>query len=86
MVIACDVAGPSVATGHPPVNVHLSQEPSYVNGEIWDEVQLQLDDVERHLQLLRYRVSSLSSAYAQFLDDLNDSQRQQQVSTIGHQE
>ena len=83
-MIACVVAGASVATGHPDVNVHLSQEPSHVNREIWDEVQLQLDDVERHLQLLRSRVSSLSSPCAQFWDDLKDTQRQQQVSTVGH--
>ena len=40
-----------------------------MNGEIWDEFHLQLDDVTRHLQLLRSRVSSLSSAHAQFLDE-----------------
>ena len=48
-----------------------------MNGELWDEVQLQLDDVARHLQLLRPRVRSLSTAYAQFLDDLKATQRQQ---------
>ena len=49
--------------------MHLSPEPSNVNGEIWDEFHLQSDDVDRHLQLLRSRVSSLSSAHAQFLDE-----------------
>ena len=52
-MIACDLAGASVAIGHPDVNVQLSQEPSRVNGDIWDELQSQLDDVARHLQLLR---------------------------------
>ena len=32
---ACVVACASVATGHSDVNVHLSQEPSHVNGEIY---------------------------------------------------
>ena len=68
-MIACDVAGVSVATRHADVNVHLSQEPSYVNGEIWDEFKSQLDDVARHLQSLRSRVSSLSRAHAQFWDE-----------------
>ena len=54
----CCVAGASVATGHPKVNVHLPQEPSDVNGEVWDELQLQLDDVAQHLHLLRSRVNS----------------------------
>ena len=56
--------------------MHLSQEPSHVNGEIWDEFHLQLDDVERHLQLLRSRVSSLSSAHAQISDEPEATQRQ----------
>ena len=76
-MIACDVAGASVATRHPPVNVQLSQEPAYMNGEIWEEFHLQLDDVARQLQLLRSRVSSLSSAYAQFSDWPEAAQRQQ---------
>ena len=33
-MIACVVACASVTTGHSDVNVHLSQEPSHVNGEI----------------------------------------------------
>ena len=57
--------------------MHLSQEPSRVNGDIWDELQSQLDDVARHLQLLRSRVSSLSSAHAQFSDETEGAQRQQ---------
>ena len=67
-MIACDVAGASVATRHPQVDVHLSQKTSYVIGEISDEFQSQLDDVARHMQLLRSRISSLSSARAPFLD------------------
>ena len=43
----------------------------------WDDVQSQLDDVARHLQLLRPRVSLLSSACAQFLADSKATQRQQ---------
>ena len=66
----------SVANGHLDVNVHLSQEPSYVNGEIFDEFHLQMDDVARHLQLLRSRVSSLSSAHAKFSAEPEAAQRQ----------
>ena len=76
-MIACVVAGASVATRHPYVNVQLSQEPSYMNGEIWEEFHWQLDDVERHLQSLRSRVSSLSSAHVQFSDEPEAAQRQQ---------
>ena len=46
----------SVATGHPKVNVLLPQERSYVNGEIWDDFQMQLGDVSQHVQLLWSRV------------------------------
>ena len=55
-----------------------------MNGDIWDELRSQLDDVARQLQLLRYRVSSLSSAYAQFLDDLKATQQHQLFNTVGH--
>ena len=60
------MAGASVAIGHLEVNVHLYQELSYVNGEVWDDFQMQLDDVSQHLQLLRSRVSSCASAHTQF--------------------
>ena len=60
------VAVASVATGHPKVNVHLPQEPAYVNGRVWDDLKMQLDDVSQHLQLLRSRVSSWASAHAQW--------------------
>ena len=72
----CCVAGASVATGHPKVNVHLPQEPSDVNGEVWDELQLQLDDVAQHMHLLRSRVSSWSRTHEQLLDEPDAAQRQ----------
>ena len=72
----CCVAGFSVAIVHPKVNVQLYQELSYVIGEVWDELQLQLDDVSQHLQLLRSRVSSCASAHTQFQDETKAAQRQ----------
>ena len=56
-----------------------------LRGERWDELFLQSDDVARHLQLLRSRVSMLSSAYAQFLDESEAAQRQHYFGTVGHQ-
>ena len=47
------------------VSVHLFHKPSYVNGEIWDKLNLQVDDVSQHPQLLRSRVNWWSSAQAQ---------------------
>ena len=47
------------------VNVHLFHKHSYVNGEIWDKLNLQVDDVSQHPQLLRSRVNWWSSAQAQ---------------------
>ena len=44
----CCVASATDVIGHPKVNVHLYQELSYVNGEVWDEFLLQLDDVAQH--------------------------------------
>ena len=70
------VAGATVAIGHSKVNVHLYQEPSNVNGEVWDDLQLQLDDVAQHLQLLRSRVSSLSRTHEHLLDEPEAAQRQ----------
>ena len=46
-------------------NVHLFHKPSYVNGELWDKLNLQVDDVSQHPQLLRSRVNWWSSAQAQ---------------------
>ena len=73
----CCVAGATVAIVHPKENVHMYQELSYVNGEVWDEFQLQLDDVAQQLQLLRSRVSSLSRTHEQqLLDEPEAAQRQ----------
>ena len=72
----CFVAGFSVAIVHPKVNVQLYQELSYVIGEVWDELQLQLDDVSQHLQLLLSLVSSCASAHTQFQDETKAAQRQ----------
>ena len=55
----------SVATRLPKVNVQMCHKHSYVNGEIWDKLNLQVDDVSQHPQLLRSRVNWWSSAQAQ---------------------
>ena len=72
------VTGTIVATVHPTSKrVFLSKSLSYVNGEVWDEFQLQLDDVAQQLQLLRSRVSSLSRTHEQhLLDEPEAAQRQ----------
>ena len=54
---------------------------------MWDDLQLQLAaEVLQHLQLLRSRVSSWSSAHVQFLDETKVAQQQWKHSKVGQQE
>ena len=75
-MIACVVAGATVAIGESGSKCEFGPRVSLSERKNVDEFLLQLDDVSQQLQFLRSRASSLLRAHEQVLDEPEAAQRE----------